>query len=296
MNISKYLSLVKFAHTIFALPFAMIGFTLGVINSVQSRDIYDWLLLFALVLVCMVTARNAAMGYNRYADRDIDAKNPRTAGREIPAGILSPKKVLWFIIINALVFIVAACFINRLCGVLSGVVLVILLGYSKFKRFSWACHFILGVSLGIAPVGAFLAVNGSFYVNGELYFPPMILSLIVLLWVSAFDILYSLADEEFDKENKLHSIPVKLGRKGAMILSGVLHALIIPLLVGLYFTLFNSVNYLFIAGEVFFACMLFYQHYIISPTNLKRLNAAFFTTNGIASVIFSVLTILDLVL
>lgn len=290
-NFAKYLSLVKFAHTVFALPFAMIGFTMGVQQMPVDYTAKDWVLLLFKVLVCMVTARNAAMGFNRYADRDIDAKNPRTAGREIPAGVLSPNKVLLFVIINSSIFTAMAALINPLCGILSPLALVVLLGYSKFKRFSALCHFILGLSLGIAPVGAFLAVNGSFMVNGAIYLPPVILTCIIILWSGSFDILYSVADEEFDKEQHLHSIPAALGRKKAMILSGVLHSLIVPLLVLLHIYLFEGINYIFVVGAAIFTALLVYQHSIVSPKDISRLNAAFFTSNGLASVLFAIFTI-----
>lgn len=294
-NFAKYFSLVKFAHTVFALPFALIGFTMGVQQMPQDYTTKDWVLLLVKVLICMVTARNAAMGFNRYSDRDIDAENPRTAGREIPAGVLSANNVLIFVIINSAIFVAVAGLINPLCGILSPLALLVLLGYSKFKRFSALCHFVLGLALGIAPVGAFLAVNGSFMVDGAIYWPPIILTCIIILWSGSFDILYAVADEDFDKEHKLHSIPAALGRKRAMILSGVLHAVIVPLLVLLYFTLFTEVNYIFIAGAAVFTALLVYQHCIVSPKDISRLNAAFFTSNGLASILFAIFTIWALV-
>lgn len=283
----KYFALVKFVHTVFALPFAMIGFTLGL----KEANVPNWGFLLLGVLVCMVAARNSAMGFNRYLDRDIDAKNPRTAGREIPAGILSPKKVFWFVVINCIVFVAAAFMINPLCGFLSPVALLVLLGYSYMKRVSAMCHFVLGLALGIAPLGAYVAVTGEFAVA------PAILTVIVVLWSGSFDILYSLSDEEFDKENKLHSVPAFMGRKNAMILSGVLHVAILPLLALFYVAVFpgGAVNWIYVAGAIVFGALLMYQHCIISPTNLKRLDAAFFTTNGIASLAFAAFTIAALV-
>lgn len=294
-SFAKYLSLVKFAHTVFALPFALIGFTMGVQQMPQDFTTKDWIILLFKVLVCMVTARNAAMGFNRYADRDIDAENPRTAGREIPAGVLSPNSVMLFVIVNSAIFTAMAAMINPLCGILAPVALLVLLGYSKFKRFSALCHFILGLSLGIAPVGAFLAVNGSFMVDGAIYFPPIILTCIIILWSGSFDILYSVADEEFDKEHKLHSIPAAMGRRNAMALSGVLHAIILPLLVLLHLSLFNQINYIYMVGAVIFTGLLIYQHSIVSPKDISRLNAAFFTSNGLASILFAIFTIWALV-
>lgn len=280
-SLNKYLSLVKFSHTIFAMPFAMIGFFYGI----QQVGSFSWWLLPA-VLVCMVAARNAAMGFNRYLDRDIDALNPRTATREIPSGILKPSSVLIFVIINVLIFIGVSFCINILCGVLAPFALVVLLGYSYMKRVSSLCHIVLGLALGIAPSAAFIAVTGT------LTLPIILLSIIVVLWVSGFDILYSLADEEFDKENKLNSIPVLLGRTKAMVLSGILHLAILPILCYLAFYFYNI---FFFIGASFFALMLIYQHLIVSPKDLSRLNAAFFTTNGIASLIFGILVVLGLI-
>ena len=261
-SINKYLSLVKFSHTIFAMPFAMIGFFYGL---QQSSSFNLWLL--PAVIICMITARNAAMGFNRYIDRDVDALNPRTAVREIPSGKLSPNNVLLFVILNAIVFICIAFSINLLSGILSFPALIVLLGYSLMKRFSALCHIVLGIALGIAPVAAFIAVTG------YIVFPMLILSLIVVLWVSGFDILYSLADEDFDRSNSLHSIPAYMGRRNAMILSGVLHFCILPLLVVLCYY-FNNLFFYF--GATFFSLMLIYQHVIVTPSNISRLNAAFF--------------------
>ncbi len=293
----KYLSLVKFSHTIFALPFALVGFTMGVVNIGVS----DWWLLLLQILTCMVTARNSAMGFNRYLDRDIDKKNPRTANREIPAGLLSVNRVMIFIAINILIFILAAFWINPLCGYLAPVALLVLLGYSYMKRVSALCHFVLGLALGIAPSGAYIAVTG------EISVAVIILSLIVMFWTAGFDILYALADEEFDKEQELHSIPVLLGRKRAMNLSYALHFTVMGLLALFYIYLFgeeeglsaqvcNISDYLYFAAALIFTVLLIWQHSIISPTNLKRLNAAFFTLNGIASILFALFTIGAIVL
>lgn len=284
----RYLSLVKFAHTVFALPFAMTGFALGI---KEGRPV-GWGVLLLQVLVCMVSARNAAMGFNRYLDRDIDARNPRTAGREIPAGILSASNVLGFVILNCMLFVAVAFSINLLCGLFSPVVLFVLLGYSYMKRISAWCHFVLGLALGMAPVGAYAAVTGSFAMS------PFILLIIIVLWSGSFDILYSLSDEAFDKAHKLYSVPARMGRTRAMILSGILHALILPLLALFYGVVFAGTatgwNGWYITGAVLFSALLLYQHCIISPGNLKRLNAAFFTVNGVASIVFAVFTIIAL--
>lgn len=290
----RYLSLVKFAHTLFALPFAMVGFTLGIIKSAALADggavLDNWWVLLLQVLVCMVTARNSAMSFNRYLDRDIDALNPRTASREIPAGVISTTNAKKFIAINSVIFVVAAFSINTLCGILAPVALTVLLGYSYMKRVSALCHFVLGLALGIAPVGAFVAVTGT------INLAVILLAVIVMLWTGAFDILYSLQDEEFDRENKLHSIPELIGRRYAMIFSTVVHISIIPLLFLFYVNIVDVIKSetLFFIGAAIFIALLIWQHLIISPNNLKRLNAAFFTTNGAASLIFALFTILSI--
>ena len=308
--IQNYLKLVKFAHTIFALPFALIGFTMGVLylNS-QGLDIQILKFLF-IVLICMISARNAAMGFNRYLDRDIDAANPRTRDREIPKGTISAKSALLFVVFNSIIFIIAAAFLSKICFYLSPLALFILLIYSYIKRVSSLCHFVLGLALSIAPLGAFIALSSA---SGQLVIWGAIISLatIVLLWVSSFDILYSLSDEDFDKKHNLNSIPVLLRRKRAMNLSLWLHLIILPLLVLLYFQIFSQQspilaildpNNLIISKAIFiiscliFAGLLIFQHCIISSTNLRRLNAAFFTTNGIASILFSIGVISSLII
>jgi len=285
----KYLKLVKFAHTVFALPFALIGFALA-LTTTDSH--FTWR-LFLLILFAMVSARNAAMGFNRYLDREIDAKNPRTAQREIPSGAVSPTSALIFVIINSTIFILAAFFINRLCFMLSFPTLAVLLGYSFIKRISSTAHYILGLSLAIAPVGAYLSVTGSFHPA------PIILSAIVLLWVSGFDIIYALADEEFDKENNLHSVPQLFGKRLGLVISSVGHFLILPLL-GLFYFVVNSgavgqLGWLYVAGSVIFSILLLWQHLIVSHKDLSRINAAFFTLNGIASVLFAAFVVADLI-
>ena len=208
----EYLSLIKFSHTVFAMPFALIGFFL----AAKSYE-FEWITLFYVVF-CMVFARSAAMAFNRYIDRDIDTANPRTAKvREIPNGSIKAKSVLIFVLLNCLLFIGTTYLINPLCLALSPIALLVILGYSYTKRFTALCHLVLGLGLALAPIGAYLAVSSEFAII------PVLFSLVVLFWVSGFDIIYSLQDEEFDKEQKLHSIPVLLGRKNALSLSKFLH-------------------------------------------------------------------------
>lgn len=291
-TVRKYASLVKFAHTVFALPFALVAFLLGL---KEPGSHFTWLLLVQMLL-CMVFARNAAMGFNRWADREIDARNPRTAGREVPAGRISPQRALSFSLVNAALFVAVAFTINPLCGGLSFVALVFLLGYSYLKRFTWLCHFGVGAALSVAPAGAYIAVTGSAcWTIGWL-------CLIVFFWSSGFDILYSLADEEVDREQGLHSIPQRFGRVRAMRISLGVHLLefiLVPLFLvtaGRDNPAVNLLDFWGIAAGVVFLALLVYQHLIISPKDLSRLNAAFFTANGLASLIFAVLICLSVLL
>jgi len=283
--IKNYLSLVKFSHTIFALPFAMIGFFWAWFDLSVNK--FPFKLLF-LVLLCMVFARNAAMGFNRYIDRKFDKQNQRTKSREIPAGIITPTAALVFVIVNCLLFCLTTFFINSLAFCLSFVALAVVLGYSYTKRFTSLCHFILGMGLAIAPTGAYIALTGEFALL------PILLSGLVLFWVGGFDILYALPDDGFDKEYNLYSIPAWLGRKKSMILSITVH--IIPAAIAILIGCLFNRGGLYWAGTIIFISLLIYQHTIVSPNNLTRLNAAFGTVNGIASVCFALFTISDLFL
>jgi 4-hydroxybenzoate polyprenyltransferase len=287
--VSKYLSLVKFSHTIFAMPFALIGFALGY-RSLRlesgTTDVYILSLKLTMVVACMVFARSAAMAFNRYLDRAIDARNPRTAARELPSGVLSTKQVLGFTIFNSIAFVLCAWFINRLCFLLSPIALFIILFYSYTKRFTALCHLVLGLGLSLAPIGAYLAVRGEFD------WLPLLFSFSVLSWVSGFDIIYALQDEEFDKKESLHSIPAMIGKKRALRVSELLHVITFGciLAAGLY----SQAGSIYWSGMAAFSAMLLYQHIIVKPEDLSRVNLAFMTTNGIASVVFAFFTILDL--
>jgi 4-hydroxybenzoate polyprenyltransferase len=316
-RVKTYLSLIKFSHTIFAMPFAMIGFFLGVkfldenymgdkrgwtnLNGVRQWNLNKTIgweaglgssqllaLKFLFVVLCMIFARSAAMAFNRYLDRSFDAENPRTAIREIPSGILKANSVLIFTIISSILFIVCAYLINTLCFYLSPIALLIILGYSYTKRFTALCHLILGLGLSLAPIGAFLAVTGEFSLL------PIIFSLAVIFWVSGFDIIYALQDAEFDKSQQLKSIPAWLGKVQALRVSEILHglsaiAIILPGLTGFF-------GWLYWVGVAVFVGMLIYQHSLVKPNNLSRVNVAFMTANGIASVVFAVFLIADLYL
>jgi 4-hydroxybenzoate polyprenyltransferase len=299
-KVQQYLSLIKFSHSVFALPFALIGLRLGVLAYDYPGSIYlgRWInsglvisgetifLKTILVILCMLFARSAAMAYNRYLDRNIDAKNPRTAIREIPSGVIKADNAFIFTIITSLLFILCSALLNWLCFALSFVALAVILGYSYTKRFTPLCHLVLGLGLSLAPIGAYLAVTGYFD------WLPILFSFVVLFWVSGFDIIYALQDEEFDKENNLNSIPVYLGRKNALLLSRVLHGLvaIIIVLIGLTYPF----GFGYFLGAFVFISLLIWQHSIIKANDLSRINLAFFTLNGIASILFAILVLLDL--
>ena len=282
-KVKNYFSLVKFSHTIFAMPFAFIGYFLAL---QQTNSVFEWKLLL-LVVLCMIFARNAAMAFNRFIDREIDIKNPRTAIREIPAGIIKAKSAFIFVVINSLLFIVTTYFINELTFHLSPVALLIILGYSITKKFTALCHLVLGLGLSLAPIGAYLAVTGEFALL------PVIYSFVVLLWVSGFDIIYALQDLDFDKEEQLKSLPVFFGKKGALTASNILHFLSAGLVI--FSGILAEFGLMYWIGCVFFIGLLFYQHTLVKPNDLSKVNVAFFTTNGIASVIFAVFTITELV-
>jgi 4-hydroxybenzoate polyprenyltransferase len=301
-KVKNYLSLVKFSHTIFAMPFALIGFFLafrymphpplnGYIGF-KGRDVTffteDLLIKFLLVIGCMVFARSAAMAFNRYLDRQFDAKNPRTAVREIPTGVISAKNALVFTIISCILFITCTWFINAICFYLSPVALFIILFYSYTKRFTALCHLVLGVGLSLAPIGAYLAVTGQFALL------PVLFSFAVLFWVSGFDIIYALQDEEFDKSNKLHSIPAAVGKNRALRISEIFH--IFSAACVIFAGWYGHFGIYYLAGVVVFIGMLIYQHSIVKPSDLRRVNIAFMTANGIASVVFASFVLLDLFL
>jgi 4-hydroxybenzoate polyprenyltransferase len=319
-TVKNYLSLIKFSHTIFAMPFALIGFFLAIaygqhlgwktpdeflqgnfyVHPRMSNDSLAFKLMrgsnpwelipvyFFLVLICMITARSAAMAFNRYLDRRWDALNPRTAIREIPKGIITPKNALVFTIISCVLFIATTFFINRICFYLSPVALAVVLGYSYTKRFTPLCHLVLGLGLSLAPIGAYLAVTGVFH------WLPILFSLAVIFWVSGFDIIYALQDEEFDRSNQLYSIPAWLGKAKALRVSEVLHLLSVAAVVAA--GRWGGFGWLYWIGVLVFGGMLLYQHSIVKPHDLRRVNLAFMTANGIASVVFAAFVIVDLFL
>jgi 4-hydroxybenzoate polyprenyltransferase len=283
-TISDYFSLVKISHTIFSLPFALIGFSLAFIDNRQRLDFR----LLILILLCIFFARNAAMGFNRFVDREIDSKNPRTALREIPKNIIQPYSALLFVGLNAVLFIGTSFFINLLCFFLSPVALLVILGYSFTKRFTFLSHLVLGIGLALAPIGAYLAVTATFSLL------PVLFSLVVIFWVAGFDILYSLQDFEFDVNEQLRSVPESFGKKTALFLSTLLHAVSMGFvcIAGVY----GGFGWLYWAGAIVFGLILLYEHLIVKPHDLSRVNMAFATMNGMASVIFAMFVIADIFL
>jgi 4-hydroxybenzoate polyprenyltransferase len=266
--------MIKIEHTLFALPFAFLGATLA------ARGLPTlWQIVW--ITVAMVGARSAAMTFNRIADRDIDAANPRTRARAIPAGLLSLRFAWMFTIAASLLFFVAAAMLNRLTLMLSPVALASVLLYSYTKRFTSLSHVVLGWCLCIAPTGAWIAVRGAIDSTA-----PLLLSLVVLLWTAGFDVLYACQDYDFDRRAGLRSIPARVGISRALWIARLLHAGAFAALVGLYLTL--NLGWLALAGVVATAALLVYQHSLVKASDLSRLNAAFFTTNAFVSVILFV--------
>jgi 4-hydroxybenzoate polyprenyltransferase len=306
-TVKNYLSLVKFSHTIFAMPFALIGFALGGkslrwyfnVNGqwnlnktigwgydVSEFTAWYYVKKFVLIILCMVFARSAAMAFNRYLDRQFDAQNPRTAIREIPKGVISANRALLFTIICCVLFVICCYFLNTAVLTLSPIALFVILFYSYTKRFTALCHLVLGLGLALAPIGAYLAVTAKFDLL------PVLFSFTVLFWVSGFDIIYSLQDEEFDKSQQLHSIPAAVGKVKALRISELLHLFSAACVI--FAGVYGHFGWLYWIGVAVFVGMLIYQHSIVKPTDLRRVNIAFMTANGIASVVFAIFVIADL--
>src|ERR1700733_9231567 len=280
-NVGTTLEMIKWEHSIFALPFALSGAMLA------ASGWPSWSKIFWIV-VCMVTARSAAMAFNRWADAGLDAANPRTAGRALPAGILSRRFVAGFTVIMSLAFILAAAQLNRETLLLSPVALAVVLLYSYTKRFTRWSHLVLGLALGIAPAAAWIAVRGSLDPR------ILILTAAVTFWVAGFDILYACQDFDFDRHAGLHSIPRHLGIHHALWVARTFHLIMFLLLIALLPTF--ALGKLAVAGIIAVALLLLYEHSLVKPDNLSRLNAAFFTMNGVISVVFATFLAADLLL
>jgi 4-hydroxybenzoate polyprenyltransferase len=270
--LNTYARMIKVSHTIFALPFALAASVLA--WRIEGFDAVQ----LVLIVACMLFARSAAMGFNRVVDRDIDAKNPRTAVREIPAGNISVGAAWAFTGGSAAAFVVCAWLLSPLCAALSPIVLVVICGYSLTKRFTALCHVFLGLALALAPSCAWIAITGGITAT------PLVLSAIVGTWVAGFDIIYALQDADFDRDEGLHSIPSALGRKGALVVSALLHVLTLGALVALPFT--TELSLLYWPGVVLIAGILAYEHWIVRPDDLSRVNQAFFQLNGYVSLAF----------
>lgn len=286
-TLSKYARFVKFSHTIFAMPFALLSFTYAVNRMPDNADFNVWVLLLQVVL-CMVFARNVAMGFNRWADRDIDAKNPRTASREIPAGVISSRAAMAFVVVNAVAFIITAVTINPLTAWLSPVALAVVMLYSYCKRFTSLAHLVLGLSLSIAPVGAYIAVWGEFALA------PCVLALVVLTWCGGFDIIYALQDCEFDRQQGLHSIPARFSARTSLMISIVLHIVSVASLV--WFMIIAEANLLMWCGAAIFAAILTLEHILVTPTRQRNIGIAFGTLNGLASMLLAIFAIAGILL
>lgn len=284
-KIADYLRLVKFSHTIFAMPFALLSFTYAWMSA--EHDAVLWVLLLQVV-ACMVFARNVAMGFNRWADRKIDAENPRTATREIPAGKISPRHALAFVIINALLFVATTITINPLCAYLSPVALFVVMFYSYCKRFTSLAHIVLGLSLGIAPVGAYIAVTGTTSLECWL------LALVVMTWCAGFDIIYALQDAEFDRKRGLHSIPSRFSARTSLVISALLHVASIAILI--WFATYQPASWLLYVGCAIFTAILASEHYIVTPTKQRNIGIAFGTFNALASISLAVCLIANLLI
>ena len=290
-TITKYARLVKFSHTIFAMPFALMSFVYAVKSSpenLSNSNPYWWGVLLVQVILCMVFARNVAMGFNRWADRKIDAKNPRTASREIPAGVISSRAAIWFVVINAVLFVVTAVTINSLTALLSPVALLVVMAYSYCKRFTSLAHMVLGLSLAIAPVGAYIAVRGEFALV------PCVLALLVMTWCGSFDIIYALQDREFDKKEGLHSIPSKFSVRTSLYISIALHVVSVAALVWFVYLMPRSVC--IVIGAALFTAIIILEHVLVTPSRQRNIGIAFGTLNGLASTTLAVFVIVGLLL
>ena len=268
--------MIKFSHSIFALPFALTSAALAAGRRVPWAEL-PWILL------AMVGARSAAMGVNRLADQELDARNPRTSGRELPAGRISRREAWAFVALASVAFVLAAGMLNTRCLALSPVALAIVFGYSYTKRFTALSHLLLGLALAVAPVGAWLAIRGTFAL------PPLVLGLAVLFWVAGFDTIYACQDLDFDRREGLHSLPARLGVGRALRLARGFHAACVALLLALYFVAELHASYLVAVAVV--AALLLYEHSLVRADDLSRVNAAFFAVNGWIAVLYFVATV-----
>lgn len=278
-GVTEFLKDIKIEHTVFALPFAIISMVIAI-------DSFPGIMLFLWVILAMFGARSWAMAFNRVVDADYDSRNERTKNRAIPSGRLSRKMMFFYALPALTIFEAAAYNINRLAFILSPLAILIISFYSFTKRFSYLSHFFLGLALGAAPVGAWVAVRG------EISFISILLGLAVLFWTAGFDIIYSLQDVEFDKREGLHSFPVKFGIKSSLLAARILHGLMIAVLFLMIFS--AELGLIYITGIIFCAVFIAYEHFIVKPDDLSRINQAFFTVNAVVSVSIMVFTLADI--
>jgi len=277
-RLKSYGELVMFSHTLFSLPFALISM-IWAADGLPSAATIFW------ILIALIGARNGANALNRIVDKDFDKKNPRTASRHLPKGVVKDYEAYGIVLLCFLIFIIAAYMLNPICFILSPVALFLFIIYSYTKRFTWLCHIVLGITCGGAPVGAWLAVTGKFA------WAPIILGAVVTLWIAGFDIIYATQDIEFDRKIGLFSIPAKFGLKGALYISTMFHFIMILLLISLHYIIHLGFIYLF--GIFISTILLALEHYIVSPSNEKRMKFASYHINQIVSVLIFIFTMLD---
>ncbi|MBB6674144.1 UbiA-like polyprenyltransferase [Cohnella nanjingensis] len=283
-KIKIFLEMIKFEHTLFALPFAYVGTILGAVT--ENRALPTWAQC-GWILLAMIGARTAAMSLNRLIDKAIDAKNPRTANRAIPAGLLQSAEVILFIVISFGLLFWAASQLNRLALELMPIAVFMTVIYSYTKRFTWACHLVLGLTLGLAPLGGWVAVTGS--VSPAAF----VLFVTVALWSAGFDIIYACQDVEFDRKEGLHSIPARFGIARALGIARTMH--VVTLIGFILLLALTDLSWWYLFGTIAAGALLFYEHRLVSPNDLSKLNAAFFTMNGVLSAVVFAFTFIDLV-
>ncbi|MDN5343490.1 MULTISPECIES: UbiA-like polyprenyltransferase [Oceanotoga] len=278
-KLKTYGELVMFSHTLFSLPFALISMFWAA-NGLPNFDVFLW------IVIALFGARNGANALNRIIDAEIDKKNPRTKDRHIPKGKVKKREALLIVIFCFVIMEISAYMLNPLCLYLSPLAIAIFVIYSYTKRFTWLCHIILGIACGGAPVGAWIAVKGTIDIV------PILLGAVVTAWVGGFDIIYATQDYNFDKENKLHSIPVFFGIKGSLIISSLMHIFSIGILFLLYYIMNMGIFYLI--GLIIISILLFIEHKMVSPKDLKSMKIASYSINQIVSVLFLIFTSIDI--
>jgi 4-hydroxybenzoate polyprenyltransferase len=287
-TLRRFASLVRLSHTVFGLPFALASAAIAdQAAEAMGQEGLSWA-RFGWIVLAFTAARTAAMGFNRIADREIDGRNPRTAGRELPRGAISLPSAWTLTLLSTLVFAGAAWALGPLPLALAPACVLVIFGYSLFKRISWSAHLVLGIALSLAPGGAWVAVTGTL----EGWQVPTLLMVAVATWVAGFDILYSLQDESHDRSEGLHSVPVRFGVRGALVLSGLLHVATVGGLVAMH--VWGGLGVLHAVGIGLIAAILGYEHWIVRPGDLSRINRAFFDLNGYVSIGYLACTLADL--